>query len=106
MNITGKRKMENAKTAMFSSSVEFILELASEDFLVTVGVVAYIEVCGQELHPGIWWILPRPHVMSWAWFARWSTECFGDDAFLIRATFLGLTLELYWYGDKEDVREA
>ncbi len=89
--------MEEAKTAMLNATVEANLELISEDFWVTAGITAYLEVCGQELHPGVWWILPRQHVMSWAWFANWDTERFGQDAVLVRATFLGLTLEWYWY---------
>ncbi len=99
MSITGKMKMEEEKTqtAVFSSSVEFILELASEDFLVTVGVVAYFEICGQELHPGIWWIMPKPHMMPWTWFANWSTERHDGD-FIAQATILGLTLEVHWCG--------
>ncbi len=96
MNITGKRKMENAKTAMLSSSVEFILELGSADFLVTVGIAGYFEVCGQEVHPGIWWIMPKPHMMPMAWFANWTTERHHDHAWTVQATVVGLTLEVYW----------
>ena len=86
---------EKTKTAMLSSSVEVLLELNSEDFLVTVGAVAFIEVCGQEWHPGIWWVLPKPHMMPWAWFANWSMEQ-ADDYLRAQVTVVGFTLEMYW----------
>ncbi len=72
--------MEEAKTqtAVFSSSVEAILELASEDFLVMVALVGYVEVCGQEAHPGIWWVFPKPHMMTWKWFASRGIDRFNE----------------------------
>ncbi len=83
--------------AMLNTAVEVNLELVSEDFLITVGVTAYIEVCGQEAHPGIWWVFPKPHMMTWKWFASRGIDRFDGGSFLAQVTVVGVTLELYWY---------